>query len=146
MIDIDAVLNQVRNTANQVGTAVEYVFYFTLVAGLLVLLAAVSATQDERLLEGSVMRVLGARQRQLRLAHASEFLAIGVLAGLTAAIAASVLSGVISVQVFDLPWRANWGIALTGGGLGVLAVTIAGLLATRRVLSAPPSDTLRALA
>jgi putative ABC transport system permease protein len=146
VIDIDAVISQVRSTADQVAIAVEYVFYFTLVAGLLVLLAAVSATQDERLLEGSVMRVLGASTRQLRLAHASEFAAIGLLAGATAAIAATLISGVIAEQVFDLPWSADWTIALIGGGIGMLAVAITGMLATRRVLSAPPSTTLRALA
>lgn len=146
VIDIDAVLKQVRSTADQVATAVSYVFYFTLIAGLLVLLAAVSATQDERLLEGSVMRVLGASARQLRLAHASEFIAIGLLAGATAAIAATAISGVIAKQVFDLPWTANWPVALLGAGIGVIAVTTTGLLATRRVLSAPPSTTLRALA
>ncbi len=146
VIDIDAVLKQVRNTAAQVTSVVEYVFYFTLVAGLLVLLAAVSATQDERLLEGSVMRVLGASTRQLRLAHASEFIAIGTLAGVTAAVAATVISGVIAEQVFSLPWTANWPVALSGAAIGMLAVTITGLLATRRILSAPPSTTLRALA
>ena len=58
VIDVDAVLKQVRSTADQVSTVVEVVFYFSLVAGLLVLMAAVSASQDERLLEGGVMRVL----------------------------------------------------------------------------------------
>jgi putative ABC transport system permease protein len=146
VIDIDAVLAQVRNTANQVTLAVEYVFYFTLLAGILVLLAAVTSTQDERLQEGSVMRVLGARHWQLRMAHASEFIAIGLLAGLTAATAATVLSGVIAEQVFGLPWSANWPVAAAGALAGMSAVTISGLLATRRVLSAPPDRTLRALA
>jgi putative ABC transport system permease protein len=112
---------------------------------VLVLLAAVSASQDERLLEGGVMRVLGGSRRQLRLAQASEFAAIGLLSGLVAAIAASVLSGVIATQVFDLPWKANWSLAAIGGGLGMLAALVAGLFATRRVLDAPPSVTLREL-
>ncbi len=146
VIDIDAVLAQVRNTANQVTTAVEHVFYFTLLAGILVLLAAVTASQDERLREGSVMRVLGARHWQLRMAHASEFITIGLLAGLTAATAATILSGVIAEQVFDLPWSANWPVALAGALAATLAVTVSGLLATRRVLRAPPDQTLRALA
>ncbi|MGO4779091.1 FtsX-like permease family protein, partial [Lysobacter sp. 2RAB21] len=105
VIDVEAVLKQVRSTADQVSTVVEVVFYFSLIAGLLVLMAAVSASQDERLLEGGVMRVLGGSRRQLRLAQASEFAAIGLLSGLTAAIAASVLAGVVAVQVFDLPWE-----------------------------------------
>ncbi|RZA32265.1 MAG: FtsX-like permease family protein, partial [Lysobacteraceae bacterium] len=145
VIDVDAVLKQVRSTADQVSTVVQVVFWFSLAAGVLVLLAAISASQDERLLEGGVMRVLGGSRRQLRLAQASEFAAIGLLSGLVAAIAASVLSGVIATRVFDLPWQANWSLAAIGGGLGMLAALLAGLFATRRVLDAPPSVTLREL-
>ena len=145
VIDVDAVLKQVRSTADQVSTVVQVVFWFSLAAGVLVLLAAVSASQDERLLEGGVMRVLGGSRKQLRLAQASEFAAIGLLSGLVAAIAASVLSGVIATQVFDLPWKANWSLAIIGGGLGMLAALVAGLFATRKVLDAPPSVTLREL-
>lgn len=145
VIDVEAVLNQVRSTAEQVSQVVQVVFWFSLAAGLLVLMAAVSASQDERLLEGGVMRVLGGSRRQLRLAQASEFAAIGLLAGLVAAIAASVLSGVVATQVFDLPWKANWQLAAIGGGLGMLAALAAGLFATRKVLDAPPSVTLREL-
>ncbi|HET6603166.1 MAG TPA: FtsX-like permease family protein [Xanthomonadaceae bacterium] len=145
VIDVDAIIDQVRAIGDRVALAIEYVFYFTLVAGLLVLVAAVTATQDERLLEGGVMRVLGASTLQLRLAHASEFAAIGLLAGLTAAIAAAVLSGVIATQVFDLRWQPDWRLALVGGGIGLVAVTLVGLTATHRVVAAPPSTTLRAL-
>jgi putative ABC transport system permease protein len=145
VVDVDAVIDQVRNTADQVASAVEYVFYFTLVAGLLVLAAAVSSTQDERLLEGGVMRVVGASRRQLRFAHAAEFAALGLIAGLTAAVAAGTLSGVIATQVFEADWAPDWRLALMGGGIGVVAVTLTGLLATRRVAAAPPSQTLRAL-
>jgi putative ABC transport system permease protein len=143
VVDVDALLKQVRSTADQVSTVVEVVFYFSLLAGLLVLMAAVSASQDERLLEGGVMRVLGGSRRQLRLAQASEFAAIGLLSGLTASCAASVLAGVIATQVFSLPWQADWRLVVVGGGLGVLAAVSAGMFATRRVLDAPPSVTLR---
>ncbi len=145
VIDVDAVLKQVRSTADQVSTVVQVVFWFSLAAGVLVLLAAITASQDERLLEGGVMRVLGGSRRQLRLAQASEFAAIGLLSGLVAAIAASILSGVVATRVFDLPWQPNWTLAAVGGGIGMLAALAAGLFATRSVLDAPPSVTLREL-
>ena len=56
-----------------------------------------------------------------------------------------VLAGVVATQVFDLPWQANWAMAAVGGALGVVAALAAGLFATRRVLDAPPSVTLREL-
>ena len=145
VIDIDAVLQQVRATADQVSTVVEVVFWFSVLAGVLVLMAAVSASQDERLLEGGVMRVLGGSRRQLRLAQASEFAAIGLLAGVVAALAASVLAGVVATRVFELPWEANWAMAAAGAGVGLLAALAAGMFATRKVLDAPPSVTLREL-
>ncbi|MBJ6983296.1 FtsX-like permease family protein [Luteimonas sp. MC1750] len=145
VIDVDAVLTQVRNTADQVSTVVEVVFWFALAAGLLVLLAAISASQDERLLEGGVMRVLGASRRQLRLAQASEFAVIGLLSGLVAAVAATVLAGVVAKEVFDLPWTPDLGMAAAGGLAGMAAALVAGLWATRRVLDAPPAVTLREL-
>ena len=143
VIDVGQVLDQVRRTADQVSTVVEVVFYFALAAGVLVLLAAISASQDERMLEGGVMRALGASRGQLRYAQASEFAAIGLLAGLTAAIAASVLAGVIATRVFELEWQADWRLVATGAALGFVGAVGAGLIATRRVLDVAPTTTLR---
>ena len=145
VIDVDAILTQVKSIGDQVAMVVQVVFWFSLAAGVLVLLAAVSASQDERLREGGVMRALGGSRRQLRMAQASEFAVIGLLSGVVAAIAASILAGVVAVQVFDLPFEINWGMAAAGAALGMLAALAAGLFATRRVLDAPPSLVLREL-
>lgn len=143
VIDIDAILTQVRQTADQVSTVVEAVFYVALLAGALVLLAAVGASQDERLREGAVMRVLGGSRRQLRLAQAGEFAALGLIAGLVAAIAATTLAGVVAGQILELPWTPDVGLAASGALAGMLVALVAGLWATRRILDAPPSVTLR---
>jgi len=145
VIEIDAVLAQVRATIGQVSAVVEAVFYFSLAAGVLVLLASIGASQDERLLEGAVMRVLGGSRRQLRLAQASEFAAIGLLSGLAAAGMATILSEVVAREVFDLPFSADYGLVGTAALAGVLAAVVAGMFATRRVIAAPPSVTLREL-
>jgi putative ABC transport system permease protein len=145
VIDIDAILGQVRSTAEQVSKVVEAVFYVALLAGALVLLAAVGASQDERMREGAVMRVLGGSRRQLRLAQAGEFVALGLISGLVAAIASTALAGVVAVQVLGLPWQPDPLLALTGAAAGVLVALLAGLWATRRILDAPPSVTLREL-
>jgi putative ABC transport system permease protein len=145
VIDIDAVLNQVRSTIDQVSRVVESVFYFSLLAGLLVLIAAVQASQDERLQEAGVMRVLGASRKQLRLAQATEFGSLGLLSGSVAALAASSIAGLITVQVFNLPWRFETSLLLYGIVGGTLLALVTGLWATRRVTQAPPMDTLRAL-
>ena len=145
VIDIDAVLAQVRATIDQVSAVVEAVFYFSLAAGVLVLVAAVGASQDERLQEAAVMRVLGGSRRQLLLAQATEFATIGLLTGLAAAIAASLLAGVVAREVLDLPFTPDWQLVTTSAAAGIAASVVAGMLATRRVLSAPPTVSLREL-
>lgn len=145
VIDVDAILKQVRSTIEQVSRVVESVFYFSLLAGLLVLLAAVQASQDERMREAGVMRVLGASKTQLRLAQATEFASLGLLSGLVASISASVIASLISEQVFNLPWTFNWPLIAYGVIGGSSLALLAGLWATRKVTQVPPMETLRAL-
>ena len=145
VIDVDAILKQVRSTIEQVSRVVESVFYFSLLAGLLVLLAAVQASQDERMREAGVMRVLGASKTQLRLAQATEFASLGLLSGLVASISASVIASLISEQVFNLPWTFNWPLVVYGVLGGSSLALFAGLWATRKVTQVPPMETLRAL-
>ncbi|MBP6299979.1 MAG: FtsX-like permease family protein [Arenimonas sp.] len=145
VIDIEAVLKQVRSTVDQVSRVVESVFYFSLFAGLLVLLAAVQASQDERMREAGVMRVLGASKKQLRLAQATEFASLGLLAGLVASISASVIASLIATKVFSLPWSFNLPLIFYGVLGGTTLALLAGLWATRKVTQVPPMETLRSL-
>ena len=70
---------------------------------------------------------------------------IGPAGTVVAALAASLLAGVVATRVFDLPWQPDWSMAAAGAALGTIAALLAGLFATRRVLDAPPSVTLREL-
>ncbi|AVP96758.1 permease [Ahniella affigens] len=146
VIDVGAILEQVTRIAAQVTEIVEWVFLFTLAAGVLVLVAAIHATQDERLREGSLLRVMGARRGQVRLAQVSEFLVIGLIAGSVAVLAANGIAGSIAKGVFDLDWQPDYSTSGLTLLAAVLLVVAAGWFSTRKTLSAPPSETLRALA
>ncbi|HTO45148.1 MAG TPA: FtsX-like permease family protein, partial [Burkholderiales bacterium] len=143
VIDVAAVLGQVQRIMDQVVKAVEFVFLFGLVAGLVVLFAAISATHDERVFDAAIMRTVGATGRQMLSAHAAEFAAIGALAGLLAAIGASLLGWVLAAKVLSLPYSLSlwvWLVGLVGGTAGVL---LSGLLGTRRVIRTPPMEIFR---
>lgn len=143
VIDVAAVMNQVRNIISRVAQAVQYVFLFTLLAGIMVLYAAIQSTLDERLREAAVLRTLGARRAQVWQGLVIEFGILGVLAGAVAAFAASAIGYVLAEYVFDLPYTVNpvvWIAGLIGGGL---VVGVAGMLGTRRILDQPPLTTLR---
>lgn len=142
-LDIGAIITRVKSLMDRASLAVEYVFLFTLLAGFCVLLAAVQSSQGERIRESALLRALGASHKQLREAVILEFAILGAIAGLLAAVFASAIAWSLSQYVFELPFQLNvwlWIIGIFGGALGI---SIAGYLATRRVLFTPPIVALR---
>lgn len=145
VIDVAAIMAQVRAIMGRVVTAVEYVFVFTLLAGVMVLFAAIQSTHDERVLEAAIVRTLGGRRRQLLQGLWTEFVGLGLLAGIVAAAMATLLSVLLSTQILDLPYRFNPWVWLLGIAGGALVVGVAGMLGSRSVLNRPPVDILRRL-
>jgi putative ABC transport system permease protein len=144
IIDIEALLAQVRDVMNKASLAVQYVFLFTLAAGLMVLLAAVQATRDERRYESAILRTLGASRSVVFQGVAAEFLVLGALAGLLAAAGATAVGYLLAKQVFDLQYSPDPRVWLIGILGGAALVGTAGILAARSVVSHPPMQALRA--
>ena len=143
IFDVDEIMQQVRQLMDEASLAVEYVFLFTLGAGVVVLLAAVQATRDERRFEAAVLRALGASRRRLRSAAAAEYAALGLASGLLGALAATLVAWALAAQVFNLPYEVDWRVWVIGIFLGTVIVAFSGMMATRRVLQTPPVETLR---
>jgi len=143
IIDIDALLRQVRDVMDKASLAVEYVFLFTLAAGLMVLLAAIQATRDERRYESAMLRTLGASRRVVLQGVAAEFTALGLLAGLLAAAGASVAGYFLAREIFNLKYAPDPWVWIAGIVGGALLVGAAGVLAARSVVTHPPVETLR---
>lgn len=146
VIDLSAVMAQFQRITDQVSRAVEVVFLFALAAGLVVLFAAITSTQDERVFEAAVLRTVGASRGQLAVLQLAEFLAIGLLAGAVAAAGAVALAMVISDRVLGVPYEFHWTLPLAGLAIGGIGVALAGLIGTRRAVAAPPMQTLREIA
>ena len=142
VIDVAAVMKQVREIINKVSLAVEYVFYFTLLAGLVVLYAAIQSTLDERLRETAILKTLGAQRRQLALGTLSEFSGIGLLAGFIASLGAAFAAYLLANRVFHLAYIPDPGPLLLGVLLGGVFIGLAGLLATLNVLRQPALQSL----
>ncbi len=143
LLDIAQALSQVQRMMDQAALAVQFVFLFTLVAGLVVLYAAVASTQDERVYQATLLRTLGASRGQIHRAHLAEFTLIGAIAGFVAAAAATGLAYFIADRFLQLdyaPDPAVWLIGVAGTALGV---AVAGWIVTRRVLTVPPLAVLR---
>ncbi|CAM0122074.1 putative ABC transport system permease protein [Stenotrophomonas maltophilia] len=143
LLDVDAVISQVRDVMERVAQAVQLVMVFSLLAGVLVLLAALQATAGERRYDSAVLRTLGATRRQLRGAVLVEFGALGTLAALLAVGAAAVIGVAVSQKVFELPLLPPWPGLLIGGVVGIGLSLLAGWWGTRAILHTPPALALR---
>ena len=144
-IDIGEILSQVQGIVDSVSRAIEFVFLFTLAGGLLVLQAAIAATQDERKFDAAILRTLGASQRQLVSAQIAEFLLLGSLAGLVAAAGATAIGWALATRVFKFPFEASWLVWVYGVVGGAVAVTLAGWLGTRGSARVSPLAVIRQL-
>lgn len=143
LLDIDAILARVREVIDRVSQAVQLVMGFSLLAGILVLLAALQATAGERRHDNAVLRTLGAQRAQLRGAVLVEFGTLGTLASLLAVSAAALIGVVIAREAFELVLSPPW-LPLLGGGLAGIALSMfAGWWGTRRILHTPPALALR---
>ena len=142
-VDMSATIGQVQRVLDQVIRAVEFLFGFTLAAGLVVLFAAVTATREERAREFAVMRAVGARASLLRQVQRAELAGVGLLAGFLASIAASAIGWGLARYVFDFAWTASPLVPLAGALAGAGLALAAGWWGLRDVLRRPVVETLR---
>ncbi len=145
VIDLTAMMQQFERITDQVSRAVEFVFLFAMAAGVVVLFAAITSTQDERVFEAAILRTVGASRRQVAILQLAEFLTIGLLAGTIASIGAVALAMVLSDRVFQVPYEFHATLPIVGLLVGGLGVALFGLLGTRRAVSSPPLQTIRAV-
>ncbi|MBJ7309128.1 ABC transporter permease [Rugamonas sp. CCM 8940] len=143
IVDVGGVLRQVQAVLDQVVTAVEFLFAFTLASGLLVLYAALMGSQDERSREAGLLRALGATRRQLSRAQLIEFALVGALAGLLAASGAAAMGWGLATYQFQFAWSFEPTVWLIGLAAGALCAIAGGWLGLRNVLRQPPLQTLR---
>lgn len=143
VVDTSAIIKQVLRIVDQVVDAVEVVFLFALVAGVLVLYAALLATQDERLQEAAIMRALGAARAQVAKAQQAEFLALGLIAGALGSVAAFSIGYVLAARVFNFPYAFSSWIWIAGPLLGLACVSFNAWMGARAALNHPPMYALR---
>lgn len=142
LLQVEALLEQLRSILAQVTVAIEFVLLFVLAAGLAVLFAGLQSTLDERLRQGALLRALGAERALLIKARRIEFGLLGGASGLLAALGCELVSFVLYRYAFDLAWHPHpWLLALPLAGAALVGG--AGVIGTRRALNVSPLTVLR---
>ena len=142
-VDLRASLMQVQKVLDQVIRAVEFLFAFTLMAGLLVLTAAVTSTREERKREFAIMRALGATGRLLSQVQTAELMGVGLMAGFLASMVAELVGWGLARFVFEFEWTASLWVPVAGALTGAVLAWVAGWWGLAEVLRQPVSQTLR---
>ncbi len=142
-VDMSSTIAQVQAVLGQVIRAVEFLFGFTLAAGLVVLFAAVTATRTEREREFAIMRAVGAGSGLLRQVQRAELVGVGLLAGFLASAVASVVGWALARYAFEFAWNPSPWVPLLGALVGALLALGAGWWGLRSVLNTPVVATLR---
>ena len=142
LFDVDSLMQQVRQIIQQASVAVQYVFIFTLLAGIAVLTAAVQASASERSRDAAVLRALGASTQRLWLTQFFEFALLGAVAGLLAATSAVATASILATEVFGFTLSPGWWVWGLGCISGALGIGVAGTAALRPVVSKAPLKSL----
>ena len=143
VIEVDAVIAQVRRIVARVTQAVELVLYLILAAGTLVLIASIQSSRDQRLREHALLRALGGTRKLISGALLAEFAVLGAFAGIVAALGAEITAWTLNTEVFELSARLHPWLWAGGPALGVAVIAVVGYLSTRKLVASPPIAVLR---
>jgi len=144
VLDVGALVERVFEIINQVSQAAQVVFAFTLIAGLVVLLAALEATRDQRRSEAALIRTLGADNATVRNGLLIEYAIMATIAAALATLGAAVTGWIMADELFGFDYRPGVTLFALGFTASALLVVGAGWLGNRSVLSTPPIRILRA--
>jgi putative ABC transport system permease protein len=142
MLDVDQILQQVQKVVGQLSLAVESILVMVLGAGVLVLIASIQASIDERRHESAILRTLGASKSLIRRVILVEYASLGWVAGLIAGLSAETLVALLQYQVFNMPAQLHWPLWLLSPFIGMLLIGSFGWWFNRSVVTAPPLRTL----
>ena len=143
ILEVDALLKQFKLILTQLTAAVNYLLYFALLAGFTVLFAAVYSTLDNRIIEGALMRTLGANRALLRKSHLIEFSLLGLISGFVAVLMSEIIKYVLYTYVLHMTYHFNWQLGCAIPLISVFCVTLAGYWGVRRVVKQSPMQVLR---
>jgi len=145
VIDLDEIINTIKKIIDKVTLGLELILLLVLLCGSVVMFAAISSSFDERQQESAILRTLGSSRNTILSVLGIEFLLLGLLSGLIAAIGAEAVIYLLQTYMFQIPHEFHPNIWLLGPVGGALLIGLLGLWRSKEIVTVPPLQSLRAL-
>jgi len=143
LIDVRQILDKVASVVDRIGRGVRFIGLFTVVAGILILGGAVSATAARRGREVAVLKTLGMTRGDIVAVFSLEYALVGLVAGAIGSVGGAVLAWAVLARGMEIAWRWPWGTLAAGIVSSALLSVLAGLAASRGALARRPVEVLR---
>ncbi|OCX53123.1 ABC transporter permease [Mucilaginibacter sp. PPCGB 2223] len=143
VVDLGLILSVIDELLGKIGFVIKFMSAFSIVTGLIVLIASVRISKYQRIQESVLLRTMGASRRQILTITALEYFFLGALAAATGILISMAGSWALAKYTFDAVFSPDW-LAVAGiFALISLLTIIIGLLNSRGVLNKPPLEVLR---
>ncbi|MGO1762909.1 MAG: ABC transporter permease [Halomonadaceae bacterium] len=142
LLNVDAILGQVRDVLAQVTRAVELVLALVLLAGVSVLYAALTASRPVRAHESGLLRVFGAGSRMISRVQGAEYALLGFASGLMGAVLAELTTAALYIYLLDLAPRFHLGLWVLLPVGGAVLIGVIGHVLSRGLRRQAPAASL----
>jgi putative ABC transport system permease protein len=143
VIDLALVLDTVEAVLNKVSFVVRFMASFTVITGIIVLIASVLTGRYQRIQESILLRTLGASKQQVQRILLVEYLLLGLLSALTGVVLAEAAAWALAKFLFKVPFHPAFLPAFLATLMVTTITVLTGLIANRGVLNNPPLEVLR---
>jgi putative ABC transport system permease protein len=143
MIDLGLVLSVLDEILDKMGFVIRFMAAFSIITGLIVLIASVLISKYQRIRESVLLRTMGASRKQILVITALEYFFLGALAAGAGIVLALVASWGLARFVFETTFSPEILPVLMLFLLITSLTVLIGLFNSRGVLNRPPLEVLR---
>jgi putative ABC transport system permease protein len=143
IIDLGLVLATLDEVLDKIGYVIHFMTSFSVITGLIVLIASVRISKYQRMQESVLLRTLGASRKQMLAITIIEYFFLGALSALTGILIASGCSWLLAKYQFKFPFTPNLLPAGILFSIITIITVVIGLFNSREVLRKPPLEILR---
>jgi putative ABC transport system permease protein len=143
IIDLRQVLTVIQGLLDKISWLINFMAFFSILTGIIVLLGAVRTSKFQRIKESVLLRTIGAKSNQILKILALEYMFLGILGALSGILLSLVSSQLLAWQVFETPFVPSlFPFLVLFPGITLLVMFI-GLINSISVIKSPPLEVLR---